>query len=281
MEELQKHTDKFARYVEQEQLISPKKKIIVLVSGGKDSNALITLLEEYRKQHELNIHYLNVMFPQDLFGKDLIVRQQLIGEGLKNYTSVIPEEQEKVLAKTSEPCRLCKDIREREIGRILEKENKEDLIIMTGHTQDDIYAYFAEITGMHLRAAINTPDYHNIQPINICLEHLEHLSRFFPKLTLHEGTTLIKPLLGFNNKEIEDILRITNKQKHTTCCMYYCNRPKRNLFHIMKLLPEKERTHIHEETSTKKLLRTIQEHAHNYEWAIDAIKQKPYKELLL
>jgi len=53
-------SERMGRYVSKNNIISPKDKIVVGLSGGKDSLALLHLLEPYRRKYGIEIHAITV-----------------------------------------------------------------------------------------------------------------------------------------------------------------------------------------------------------------------------
>ncbi|MBD3209168.1 hypothetical protein GF367_01990 [Candidatus Woesearchaeota archaeon] len=283
MAKLKTYTKKFETFIKQHGLFPEKKDYYALISGGKDSSALIILLEEYKKKHQnFQCTYLNIAFPQDLYGEDIIQKQTDVGKGLKNFTSIIPAQARNILLKEQEPCLKCKEIRCDEIANYLKKKDLTNTVIITGHTNDDLIAYFTELFGLDIRTVLDTIDYERLKRIILRDNQLEHFSRFFPKLTLQNGITLVKPLLSFTTRDIKDLFKLTNTDKRlVTSCIFSCRRPKRNLFQVLDYLPPKEAQPIYRHHTYTKLNEQLKKHVLNYDDATKHLKEYDYKELLL
>ena len=93
--ELKDYQKVFEEYVSKENLFPNKANVFVLVSGGKDSTVMSYMLREYgKKRRDLNIDYLNVVFPQMVFGltnKEIKATINKIGKGLKRFKSRVAE----------------------------------------------------------------------------------------------------------------------------------------------------------------------------------------------
>lgn len=279
---LQAHLERFSAYAEEHELFPKGKDIIVLASGGKDSNAMVVLLEEYRKTRpSLKVSYLNVLFPQDLYGEDLIGRQGLIAERLEHFTSVVPSVARDALLKEEEPCQRCKDIRTAEIAAFLKDKDPQKLVILTGHTNDDLLAYFIELFSISFKEVITDINFERLKDLTLTQEQYEHYSRFLPKIEFASGVTLGKPLLSFTRRDVLDILSIAGIQRHATRCIFACKRPKRNLFEILDFLNKEEAEELYRKYSTERLAQELSRHAANGKEALEHIEKQDYRTFLL
>lgn len=288
----------FEDYASEYNLLPGKAYVLVLVSGGKDSTAMSYLLREYaKKRKDLEIEYLNVVFPQMVFGKnkkEISTTVKKISKGLKNFTSRTAETGYEQLGLTAKPCLLCKQVRRKIIAEIIAKGNKKNIIIATAHNNYDLLAYFAEFFGIsNKELAEKGINYEQLQNIKLKDEQLEHFSHFFPKLELDSGIVLIKPMLVFGRPEIEDMFcRMFNLKKPvftTGCgiagflepCPYAKERPKRVLFNFLSTLPEEKIKSLTYHDTFNEMLSVLKEKAENYEEIVERIKKIDYSGLLL
>ena len=287
----------FEEYVSKENLLPNNSFVFILVSGGKDSTVMSYLLREYaKKRKDLKLEYLNVVFPQIVFGlthKEINATVKKISNRLGKFKSRIAETDYKELEQTQSPCLLCKQVRRKIISEMIAHEKKKSIVIATGHNNYDLLAYFTELFGTsHKEVAEKGIDYEQLHKISIKEEHLEHFSHFFPRLELNSGIVLVKPMLIFSRMEVEDMFcKINNiiKPGFTTgCgiagylehCPYAKERPKRIMFEYLSKFPEEHLKKLTTHDTYKEMLDVLKQKAENYQEAFDKIKKTKYEELL-
>ena len=287
----------FEKHISEHNLLPEKSNVIVLVSGGKDSTAMAYLFKELsKKRKDLDIEFLNVVFPQMVFGSDskAIARTvKKISKGLNNFTSKTAETHYDELGRTLKPCLLCKQVRRKIISDILKNRKGSKMVIATGHNNFDLLAYFMEFFNIQCKDLVGKGiDFKILKKINFNEEHLEHFSHFFPKLELSSGVGLIKPMLVFSRMEVEDIFcRIQGLKNpnftsgcgvagHLERCIYAKERPKRILFSFLSTFPEEKVNSLTTHDSFKQMLKVMKEKVSNYEDALEKVKKTDYEELL-
>jgi tRNA(Ile)-lysidine synthase TilS/MesJ len=295
--ELAEYQKIFEKHISENNLLPEKSTAIVLVSGGKDSTAMAYLFKEYsKKRKDLEADFLNVVFPQMVFGNDskAIARTvKKISEGLNNFTSKTAETHYDELGRTTKPCLLCKQVRRKIIADILKSRKGSRLMIATGHNNLDLLAYFMEFFSIPYKDITGKGiDFKSLKKINFNEEHLEHFSHFFPKLEMSSGVVLIKPMLVFSRMEIEDMFcRIQGLKNpnftsgcgvagHLERCPYAKERHKRILFSFLSTLPEDKVRALTSEGTFKQMLKVMKEKVSNYEDALEKVKKTDYEELL-
>lgn len=293
---LEDYQKAFEAYISEENLFPDKSLVFVLVSGGKDSTVMSHLLKEYAKKKSLKIEYLNVVFPQMVFGltrREIESTIEKISKGLKKFKSRVAETDYHELEQNQNPCILCKHVRRKIISEMISHEKKMNIVIATGHNNYDLLAYFAELFGTgYKKVAEEGIDYEHLNKTNIKDEQLEHFSHFFPKLTLSSGVSLVKPMLIFNRLEVEDMFcsinNITKPEFTTGCgiagfldhCPYAEERPKRILFKFLSKFPKDHLDMLTNRDSYKEMLEALKKKAENYEEALQKLKKTKYEELL-
>ena len=295
--ELTDYQKVFEEYVSKENLLPNNSFVFILVSGGKDSTVMSYLLREYaKKRKDLKLEYLNVVFPQMVFGltpKEVNATVDRIGKGFKKFKSRIAETDCRELEQTRTPCLLCKQVRRKIIAEMIAHEKKQDIIIATGHNNYDLLAYFTEFFGTgYKEVAEEGIDYEHMRRISIKDEHLEHFSHFFPRLEMNSGIALIKPMLIFNRLEVEEMFcKINNipKPEFTTgCgiagyldhCPYAKGRPKRIMFEYLNKFPKEHLEKLTNHDTYKEMLDALKQKADNYKEAFDKVKKAKYEDLL-
>lgn len=294
--ELEDYQREFEAYVSEENLIPDKSFVFALVSGGKDSTVMSYLLKEYAKKKNLKIEYLNVVFPQMVFGlthKEIEATIEKISKGIKKFRSRVAETDYHELEQNQNPCLLCKQVRRKIISEMIAHEKKMNIIIATGHNNFDLLAYFAELFGTgYKKVAEEVIDYEHLSKTSIKDEHLEHFSHFFPKLNLSSGVALVKPMLIFSRMEVEDMFcKINNLAKPEFTpgcgiagfldqCPYAKERPKRILFKYLSKFPKEHLDILTNRDSYKQMLDALKEKVENYDEALAKLKKTKYEELL-
>jgi tRNA(Ile)-lysidine synthase TilS/MesJ len=295
--DLKEYLKVFEDYVSKHELLPRDASVYMLISGGKDSTAMSYLVKEYsKKRKDLKIEYLNVVFPQMVFGKDrkeINATVQNISKGLENFKSEAADTNYAKLGVVQHPCLLCKEVRRKIIADIIAKEKKNRIIIATAHNNYDLLAYFVEFFGINPKdLAEQGLNYGQLQKISLKDEQLEHFSHFFPKLELNSGVVLIKPMLIFSRLGIEDMFckinHISKAEFTTGCgiagflehCPYAKERPKRVLFKFLSTFPAGQIKSLTKHDTFKEMLSVLKEKAGNYDEALDKVKKANYKELL-
>ena len=295
--ELNAYLKVFEDYISKHELFPRNASVYVLISGGKDSTAMSYFMKEYsKKRKDLKIEYLNVVFPQMVFGKDkkdINATVQNISKGLKNFKSEVADTNYAKLSVVQHPCLLCKEVRRKIIADIIAKEKKKNVFIATAHNNYDLLAYFVEFFGINPKdLAEQGLNYGQLHKISIKDEQLEHLSHFFPELELNSGVVLIKPMLIFSRLEIEDMFSRINhisKAEFTTgCgiagflehCPYAKERPKRVLFKFLSTFPAGQIKSLTKHDTFKEMLSVLKEKAINYDEALEKVKKTNYEGLL-
>lgn len=163
-------------------------KLMVCVSGGKDSSILTILLDEIRKRAEINFSFEAVILDQKQPGFDAHIYQQwLKTEGIqlhiieKNTYSVVTDK-----IKDGTFCSLCSKMR-RAILYDYAFENKFTKVAL-GHHRDDV-----------------------IETTLLNLFYVGQLSTMPPKLRSDDGrNTLIRPMVFVAEKDLIELSQIWN-----------------------------------------------------------------------
>ena len=283
---LSEYLELFKKQLFEHDLLGENSLVVVLNSGGKDSCAMSYLFREYAKEKlGLRLEYLNIVFPQMVFGsstEEISDKIRGISEVFNPFKSVIPKTSYDKLGKTDNPCLLCKQVRRKAIAKIIASKEEENIIIATGHNNYDLLAYFIELFSISPNELVKRGlDYENLNSISIKDSDLEHFSRFFPKLELNSGITLIKPMLVFNRLEINDILKKAGVPTLICNCPYASHRPKRNLFRLLRKAPLERVKELVTHNTYKNMISVLREKVQNFDKAFEEVKQKDYSELLL
>ncbi|MBN2052321.1 hypothetical protein JW756_02355 [Candidatus Woesearchaeota archaeon] len=275
----------FEEHVSEYNLLPKKAVVYVLVSGGRDSVAMSYLFNKYaNKREDLKIKYLNVVFPQMVFGhdkKEIDNTVKKISNGLPNFTPGIARTSYEKLRFEKHPCLLCKELRRKIIAEIISNEKKKNVFIATAHNSHDLLSYFTEIFNISFEELTGKGiKYKQLPRIRLKDEQLEHFSHFFPKIELDSGIKLIHPMLSFSRLEVDDLLSKLNIPIFLEPCPYANERPKRVFFNLLKTLPIQKIESLVQHNSYKAMLSAIQEKAENYGEALKKLEKTNYSNLL-
>ncbi len=203
----------FGKAVHCYRLIQNGDRIVVAVSGGKDSITLLYLLKERLKHVPINYEilavYVNLGFSEEIsdslriFFKDLGVKFKIIDtdHGIRAHEK----------SNRTHPCFLCSRLRKMTIFKYAWEHGFRK--IATGHNQDDFIETFL---------------------MNIC--YSGQISSIVPKQDFFSGKiTIIRPLILLPSHKIEKFVRYKGLPDLPNPCP---SSKKSSRIHIRKLLEE-------------------------------------------
>jgi hypothetical protein len=186
---------------------------------------------------------------------------------------------------------LCKQVRRKIIADALKPRKGNRLVIATGHNSLDLVAYFTEFFNIpYSSLKANELDFKSLKKISLDEEHLEHFSHFLPKLELSSGIMLIKPMLPFSRKQVEEMFaKIQGMSSpnftsgcgvagHLERCPYAKERHKRVLFSYLSNFPDDKVKAA--DTGYCQMLDIMKKKIINYDEALEKVKRTDYQELL-
>ncbi len=212
--------EKFKVTVEKYDLIPTGKNVLACVSAGKNSSAMLHLLNKYRQEKEFPLNIILFRYPPHVY-EELDKKVLYWKEKGVNITVLTPTTSDEELDKTEDACHLCKDVR-RELFQSYLKDNKinlADIVLATGHGVWDLNAYLAEM---------NTWSKENLVSSNKRFIELTH--RFFPKIKMDNGVTFIRPCIALNDTEVISLLEQEHIPHQEVSCRFEEERPKRLVF---------------------------------------------------
>ncbi len=183
-----------ARAISDFNLIEEGDRILVAISGGKDSWVMMYVLEELRKRAPVNFELVNVNIDQGYRGyrQDLI--EDVVEEGGYSYAmeefniaNIVAEK----VKPGDVPCSLCARLRRGKLSGLAEKHNCNKIAL--GHHMDDF-----------------------IETALLNMFYVGKMASMSPKLTTDvQKITVIRPLMYC---EEEDIRRLCNKKGFPIVC---------------------------------------------------------------
>ena len=210
------------------------KQLVLSFSGGKDSSVLLHFFSLARQNYDFDLHVHGVAVPShvlDTREKDRLSRYWKNRDIEIVWHGSDPEQEarmDEVVAKGESPCLLCSRIKK---NRLLSYFNtrqvsQQNLVVVIGYTLWDLASATIEHT---LRAGFGGGGTGNFQ--GTCPEDrfLEISQRFFPLLELDNGLTVFKPLIHYNDPQIQVAAEEYGIPTTRKDCRFKRLRPKRLL----------------------------------------------------
>jgi tRNA(Ile)-lysidine synthase TilS/MesJ len=201
------------------------KTIFVLYSGGKDSSALLHLFDQARREFDFDFQVHAGSFPHHRYTQTEIER-------LSNYWqtrnvkitwhAVAATDAE--LSAGTDPCHKCQQIRKKLLQHYLFKTAPQwnEVVLVISYSLWDLVSYTLE----HLIGGLLAPIE---MSTNVDQRFLETAQRFYPLLEMKEGYQIFRPLIRYNDAEIEALINIHKIPILAIPCAHKSHRPKRVL----------------------------------------------------
>jgi tRNA(Ile)-lysidine synthase len=212
--------DKLARYIKKERLFNPGERILLAVSGGADSTALLYALCSLKQKKIISADFLCAHINHQLRGIDSDNDERFVIEqaGRLNLPAVTKKVNVRFFAEKHK-LSIETAARQLRIDALIDIAQKNNLqIIATAHQADDN----AETVIHRILRGTGFRGLAGIKPKNII-----------------RGITFVRPLLTFTKKQITDYLKEQGLNWQTDATNFDC-RHKRN-FIRHRLLPELQR----------------------------------------
>ena len=214
---LQALRQRTSKAIERYELLIAGDTVLVAISGGKDSYALLEILA-FQKRHlklNINIYAVHIKVTNTPYKIDLDYAQSLCTE-LAIPLSIIPLELDRSQFDEKSPCYICSAARRKLIFQ--EAERLQCHKIAFGHNRDDA-----------------------IETALMNLTYLGNFATMPPSLAIFDGaTTIIRPLYLCTEKELSRYGRILQFPAELAACPYEKTNKRDE---IKKLLQSMERLH--------------------------------------
>ena len=210
------------------------KDLVVSYSGGKDSSLLLDYLLRSQKDFGYHLQAHGVAFPSHVFLPEEQARLGLYWEerGLPIAWHGPGKREDEDLAQMVEagksPCVVCSRVKKKGLlGYFQAREIPCDsLVVVIGYTLWDL----ASATVEHmLRTCFGHGGDGSFQGRKPEERFLEISQRFYPLLRLHNGLTVFKPLIRYNDPDIALTVESKGIPITTEACRFKFYRPKRQL----------------------------------------------------
>ena len=208
------------------------KKVMIPYSGGKDSSVVLYLIQKAAEEFDFNYEAHGVFFPAHVYS-DRDVKKIDSYWHKKNVSIIwhkVPVSDEclaEALKKGQSPCLTCIQMKKKilvsKLNRMISDWNS-IVIIMSYSLWDLVSATLEHIS----RATFSDKSYSNsLQGKSSDERFIETAQRFYPLLKLKQGPTIYKPLIKYNDQEIQNFISANSIPLTTTSCSYKEFRPKR------------------------------------------------------
>ncbi len=203
----------------------PGKQIYILFSGGKDSSMAMELILRAAKEFRFDFEAHAAAFPVHRYTDE--EKDKIGSYWSKRDKNIIwheTKETDEYIDNTANPCLLCQGLRKKMLKNILTSSTQDwnNLVLIAGYSLWDIVSYSIE----HLISNIfSTPDNHTDLEKN--KRFLETAQRFYPLMKMKEGYTIFRPLIKFNNDEIQKVVSEKDIPTLSIPCKFQEFRPKK------------------------------------------------------
>jgi len=208
------------------------KKVMISYSGGKDSSVVLYLIRKAAKEFGFSYEAHGVFFPANVYSAGDVKRIDSYWHK-KNVNIIwhkVPVSDEclaEALKKGQSPCLTCIQMKKKilvsQLNQMISDWNS--IVIIMSYSLWDLVSATLE----HLStAAFSDKSYlSSLQGKSSDERFIETAQRFYPLLKLKQGPTIYKPLIKYNDQDIQNFILENSIPLTTTSCGYKEFRPKR------------------------------------------------------
>jgi tRNA(Ile)-lysidine synthase TilS/MesJ len=221
---------KFKQAVEKYEMIPEGKMVLAYFSGGKDSAALLDLLQRYKAEREFELRSLLIYYPKQAFRdrekiEKVLKYWQVRGIRIEEYSV---DEKEEEIEKHSPPWDKCLTTKGDQLSKIIPlRFDVSNLVIMSGHSQEDVAFYLTDAVMRDGSASTRSGN-------GIDNRRFQMGWRLYPKLTFENGLTVAKPLMYLSGNEIQRYVKANDLPVIPCACPYLYECPKRLFFRYLE-----------------------------------------------
>ena len=202
-----------------------EKNIYLLYSGGKDSSVMLYLFNQARQEYDFTFQVHTGAFPHHRYPQseiDRLSRYWQTRDVRINWHQVpVPDA---VLEDGNDPCRKCQEIRKKLLQGYLSKtiSHWQNVVLVISYSLWDLVSYAIENV-LHGQFTLPNQEQDGHQ------RFIETAQRFYPLLEMRDGYQIFRPLILYNDQEIESLIKAHSIPTLTIPCAHKDYRPKRIL----------------------------------------------------
>jgi len=200
------------------------KTIFVLYSGGKDSSTMLHLFTQARQDFDFTFQVHTGAFPHHRYTPTEIERlaNYWQNHGVKITFHPVAATDD-TLGEETNPCHKCQQIRKHLLKSYLLKTVPQwhKVVLVISYSLADLVSYTIEYVLGGVLAQSNG--------VTANQRFLETAQRFYPLLEMKEGYQIFRPLIRYNDHEIEALINAEKIPILTIPCAHKNHRPKRVL----------------------------------------------------
>ena len=205
----------------------PGKEIFMFFSGGKDSSVAMDFMFKAGKDFGFVFTAHAGAFPVHRYTD--AEKQRLESYWRERGVNIVwhlTEETDEFIRGAKDPCLLCRKIRKRMLKDLVTRaaNDLENLVLVTSYSLWDIVSYSIEhILDDMISFSDNGTDGKKSD------RFVETSQRFYPLFKMKEGYTVFRPLVRYNNNDIQALIESKGIPTLSVPCEFSDFRPKRIL----------------------------------------------------
>ena len=203
------------------------KNIFMLYSGGKDSSVTMDLITRAGREFGFEFQAHAGAYPVHRYTAQ--EKSRIESYWNKRNVNIVwhdMSQDDEYINNSDNPCLGCQELRKKLMKQILADsiEDWNKLVLIVGYSLWDLASYAAE----HLLGSILSQD--DSENRNKKDKRFQEIAqRFYPVLRMNEGYTIYRPLLKYNNEDINKMLAEKEIPTLLIPCKFKHFRPKRIL----------------------------------------------------
>ena len=219
------------------------KQVLLTYSGGKDSSVVLHLIQQAAKEYGFTFEAHGAVFPKHVLtdAEQNKLSAYWSKRGVRIHWHTVNENDarlESALEDGISPCLICNQTKKKVIMDYFSGTNPNwhNVVLIVSYSLWDIVSATIE----HILAAVYADSSLSkaARGKSSSERFMETSQRFYPWLKLQNGLTVFKPLIKYNDQEINNFIDQNRIPLSSPVCSYKNHRPKRILadyYHKMDL----------------------------------------------